>query len=399
MVDAPATGNTATAPCVLLTLGRLPVALELARGFHAMGWRVLVAEPYVMHLCRMSRAVQRSFRVTAPREDLAAYLQELGSIIREQGVSLLVPVSEETMHVAALGEQHLPGLRLACSSQQQLLELHDKYRFNQLAASFGLAVPESAPAGSAAAAGLVSRHETVLKPRHSSSGRGVRFLQRGSEPPVLDDGIVQQRLHGEPLSSFSLARGGELLASVVYRPALMSGSVAVCFERVASAPGVDEWVQRFVQQSGHSGFIAFDFIVDGQGRAQAIECNPRTTSGLHFFHPASVAAALAGPDAAAPQAHPASLQGESWSAFTACLGTLFSAKNMRRSWASLRAARDVSWSRSDPWPFLLMMINTAPLIARALWHRQTFAEVASLDIEYLPGDPDGTGPGKTALEP
>ena len=37
----------------LLTLGRLPKGLDLARALAAEGWRVVVAEPFGWHLARM----------------------------------------------------------------------------------------------------------------------------------------------------------------------------------------------------------------------------------------------------------------------------------------------------------------------------------------------------------
>ena len=73
---------------------------------------------------------------------------------------------------------------------------------------------------------------------------------------------------------------------------------------------------------------------------------------------------------------------ESWSCFTAALGSLFEPSARRRNCRRLRQARDVSWSGRDPWPFLLMMVNTMPLIGRAVWRRRSFAEVAALDIEW-----------------
>ena len=61
--------GSAIGKTVLLTLGRLPVALELARGFAACGWRVVVADPFAMHLSRMSNAVHKCYRVAAPAAD------------------------------------------------------------------------------------------------------------------------------------------------------------------------------------------------------------------------------------------------------------------------------------------------------------------------------------------
>jgi hypothetical protein len=54
---------------LLLTLGRLPKALDVARGFADLGWRVVVAEPFKRHLAGASCLVARSHQVTAPAQD------------------------------------------------------------------------------------------------------------------------------------------------------------------------------------------------------------------------------------------------------------------------------------------------------------------------------------------
>ena len=84
---------------VLLTLGRLPKALELARGFHALGCRVLVAEPHAWHVCRLSRTVASSFALPAPNTHPDDYAQALRALVEREGVALIVPVSEAAPHV------------------------------------------------------------------------------------------------------------------------------------------------------------------------------------------------------------------------------------------------------------------------------------------------------------
>jgi len=66
---------------VLLTLGRLPKSIELIRGFSALGFRVLVAEPHPWHLSRLSNQVDGSFEVTSPVTDTPGYLRELREIV------------------------------------------------------------------------------------------------------------------------------------------------------------------------------------------------------------------------------------------------------------------------------------------------------------------------------
>ena len=69
---------------VLLTLGRLPKSLALARALASVGCRVIVADPFRWHLCRPSRDVARCYRVRAPNDGLDAYLDDL-SFVRNSG--------------------------------------------------------------------------------------------------------------------------------------------------------------------------------------------------------------------------------------------------------------------------------------------------------------------------
>ena len=71
---------------VLLTLGRLPKALELARALKSAGCRVVVAEPFGWHVCRPSTAVDRSIRVAAPNTNTQQYLDDLIRVIAEERV-------------------------------------------------------------------------------------------------------------------------------------------------------------------------------------------------------------------------------------------------------------------------------------------------------------------------
>jgi hypothetical protein len=55
------------------------------------------------------------------------------------------------------------------------------------------------------------------------------------------------------------------------------------FSPLSDHPATLNWVQSFVSRTQFSGQIAFDFIESAEGQVWAIECNPRTTSGIHLF--------------------------------------------------------------------------------------------------------------------
>jgi len=366
---------------VLLTLGRLPVALDLARGFKRAGWRVIVAETRRLQLCAMSRAVDRVLPVPPPVAGRSAYLNALRSLIAEQQIDLVVPVSEEAITVAALAGSG--DVAVFSSPADKVLGLHDKLAFNRLAADYGMPVPRSWPSVEEAPAELAGSR-LVVKPRHSASGRGFCLVEGADAIEPDPSLLVQEFLPGDELSSFAVAVDGRVLACVVYRSLVNAGSVSVCFERLTDQPGIEKWTTDFVRRSGYTGFIGFDFIVDAEGLPAAIEANPRATSGLHFLRTEDLPALLSGPvDAGAPLRYREERRlVESYSCFTALLGALGNRDRRGRTWQALRRSKDICRDPGDPMPFLLMTANSWPIIWSSIRAGCSFAEAAVRDIEW-----------------
>lgn len=373
---------------VLLTLGRLPKALDLARGFAKAGCRVLVADPYGWTLAGASRHVAREFKVPAPIAGKAAYLAALNQIVVRERVDLVVPVSEETMHVAHLAGMLPEGTRLFTMPPDAVLALHDKASFVRKAAATGLAVPESAPLGSPEAEALSRSGPVVVKPVFSCSGNGLSILRGGEPLPLADPArpaVVQRFVEGREHSTCTIAQGGRVVATMVYRGALMSGSVAVAFERV-DVPAIDAWIARFVGETGWSGFISFDFIVDAAGVPYAIECNPRATSGVHFWEPEDIARAVLEPGWAGPvRLRPYRTLQQFYACLTETQGTMLRRKGFVPALKSLVRTRDVSWDWRDPWPFLSMIGTSWPIIWQSITKGARFGEVATADVGWYEG--------------
>lgn len=375
---------------VLITLGRLPKGLDVARGFAAAGCRVIVAEPFAWHLARMSRAVSACFTVPPPSDGEAAYLDALAAICAREAVDVVVPISEETMHVAHLGPRLPPGTRLFTMPPHLVLELHDKQRFIDRAMRLGLAVPRTALLGTAEAEALARAADVIVKPVFSCAGKGVRRLERGTALPVADGPcVVQEFLPGRVVSNCTLAIGGKVRATAVYSGAIMSGTVAIAFRREDSLPQVERWIADFVAGVNWTGFIAFDFIVAEDGTVRAIECNPRTTSGMHFLDATEVARAILDPASTAP----VGLRRETMlQQFWACLTETQAAALRGEGWRGLArtlfTTPDVTFRWRDPLPLLTMPATSWKILALAIRRRATFGEVAMLDLGWdpTPGD-------------
>jgi len=164
---------------VLLTLGRLPKALAIVRACRAAGCEVLIADPFRWHVCKPSRDVAKSFQVTAPNQSLASYLKELLDIVRQESVDIVIPVSEEALHVVKLRDQLPATVRLWAAPFSELAELHHKRDFVDLATRKGLPVPQTFTANEPEAQVLAQSCDYVEKPVHSCSGIGLRFAKAG----------------------------------------------------------------------------------------------------------------------------------------------------------------------------------------------------------------------------
>jgi len=377
---------------VLLTLGRMPKCLDLARGFHALGWRVVVAEPFAWHLCRASRAVSRSIRVPAPARDASGYLAALRRVVAAEGVDLVVPVSEELLYVAALRDTLPEGVALHAPPQATVLELHDKLRFAQEIRALGLPAPETHPADSAEARALAARTPVVLKPRNSCAGLGVRFHGAGALPAgaLSSDVVVQERKDGRVLSSFSLVAAGRVRVTSVYRGVVMSGTVAVCFERLEARGAIERFVEAFAAKTGYSGFLSFDFVEAADGSVTAIECNPRVTSGLHFLEAADVARAVADPGGDDPvRFRPERLMQQFYPCLIEAEAALFTRKEPGLKWRALRRAREVTWDRADPLVFPTMTFTSYPILVPAVFKGKSMAETATEDLAWREDRPVG----------
>lgn len=381
---------------VLLTLGRLPKGLEVARALHGAGCRVIVADPFRNHLSRPSHAIAASHKVTAPRENAARYVGDLLTIIAAEAVDLVIPVSEEVLYTALLADRLPPGVRLFCASPADVQALHDKFAFIQTAHSAGLAVPATIPAGEARASAFASEGESVLKPVFGCSGMGVHFLERGQAiPPALaNDGyIIQRRVRGREISSLSVARNGQCLGTALYRGRIFAGSVATNFERVDGHSSVHDWISRFIAHTGHTGFIGFDIIIDDEGKPWPIECNPRLTSGVHFMDSIGLARAILDPDFPGPvPMKPQTAFQEGHTSLTKVYGSILRPRTFARRLAAFLSARDVLWSVRDPLPFVLMTPMSWDVLWPAMTRGMSFGEAATRDIEWQPDPASGDVP-------
>lgn len=301
---------------ILLTGGRAPVTLDLARLFHAAGHRVYVAESLPQHLAGASRAVTESFHVPAPNEDFEGFVAALADLADTHGIDLLVPTCEEIFHVSRGRDEIGAHCEVFAAPWAQLKRLHSKWDFIQSLQARGVRVPETwllrSPADlDAALAAQPALTRLVLKPVFSRFAAHVAFVQAGGAPPIgvmptpERPWVAQRFIEGRARCTWSIAREGRLTAHSAYAADFTAGTGASINFAPLDHPGILDWVRDFAAAEGFTGQLAFDFIETEAGELYPLECNPRATSGVHLFSAGDrLDEAFFGTNAETKQPHP-----------------------------------------------------------------------------------------------
>jgi hypothetical protein len=217
----------------------------------------------------------------------------MARIIADEHISLVIPTCEEVMYLAALREARLPDMPLLAPSVATLAEAHDKAAFVACAQAAGLPAPATQRVSSLEdLARIADPTALVFKPRWSRFAARVlirpgRTALRHLQPTVDDPWIAQEFIAGEEVCIYALAVAGRITALSAYSPAWRAGRGAgICF---AAQAGEDilSLAQTYAAATAWTGQLAFDAIRRPDGVLVPIECNPRATSGLHFFRDAS----------------------------------------------------------------------------------------------------------------
>ncbi|TPI69077.1 hypothetical protein FJ420_04625 [Mesorhizobium sp. B3-1-3] len=374
---------------ILITGARAPVALHLARLLHGAGKRVILADTPARPIAAASKACARYCRLPPPRFEPRAYAEAVETLIRTEGVEMVVPTCEEVFHLALAWRDKIVPARLFAPDIGLLAQVHNKHSFIRLAEQLGLAVPETTLLNSRDDLETVRgrSRDLVFKPVWSRFASHILlrptpdFLDAIVPSPAMP-WVAQRFVEGKEISAYAVAREGRLKALALYRSLYRADKGAgIFFERVEDDAARD-LVERIVAGTAWTGQISFDLMREADGRVLPLECNPRAVSGLHFFRdPARFVDAVLGdgqevaPDVIAPQTVrlamwiyglPAALRSGGFGGFR---------KAMREGKELLNWTEDSAPARAQ-WPAL------AEIAGVALRERISLQAASTRDIEW-----------------
>lgn len=277
-----------SAICVLRSLGRA-------------GYRVLAADDQPTSLGFRSRYVQRSFVVPSPREHPEAFVDAMARIVSEEGVDLVIPVTDLSIQpLAAARERFANQTRIAMPEDAQLHLVTNKSKTLELAAALGIPVPETRRVHTVEEALAAAREwgwPLVLKPQSShklEDASGIESFQvtYAENPTDLEHKLarfagrckvlLQRYCPGAGVGVELLMNRGRPLAAFAHRRRReipLSGGASSYRESVALDPQLLAWSVQLLREMEWTGLAMVEFKV-GPERAELMEVNGRIWGSL-----------------------------------------------------------------------------------------------------------------------
>lgn len=358
---------------VLITASRTPAALELVRAFGRSGSQVYTADSYRATLGGFSRYVDDHFLLPRAAQDPEAYRRRIALLHQQFNFDLIIPTAEETFHLAGCNAP------IFCVPLSLLKRLHSKILFLELAQASGFSIPETH---------WIETSESfsddpsnwVFKREFCRFGSGTVV---GEVPNQHGPWLVQQRLHGRELSCYSVGVKGEMTAFCIYEPLhRLPASSGLILKQVFHKAARDA-MEKFHQQLNYTGQLSLD-LIETPGGLFAVDCNPRATSGIHFFDGAPGFAQSFSPTV---EVRTGSGGIRSFGpALPMLLPSIRSKKQFQSLFRDWWKSKEAGWSLSDPLPHLGLLLQTLETILRGAKDGVGFQVASTRDLEW-----DGQG--------
>jgi predicted ATP-grasp superfamily ATP-dependent carboligase len=374
---------------VLLTGARAPFTLGLARHLNDHGHRVVAADSMKYPITRFSRAAAAFYFIPRPAFAYEAFMQALVEIAQRERIEVLIPTCEEIFYIAHGREALAPWCPVFADTLEKLLTLHNKWTFNQEAQRLGLPVPRTWLLQSPEDAVAAFERGLVFKPAYSRFAAYLVMCPEEKEEvaklPISPTcpWVAQRFVPGREVCTYSVAHAGALTAHVAYTSLLQRGPGPSIASEVIDHPACLAWVERFVQGTRFTGQIAFDFIEEPDGRVQAIECNPRATSGTLLFDATEdLPGAFFNADSPVRFAQPGRRIRGAGLMIKAGIASLTSPTAFRAWWRAFKSSRDIYLRRDDPLPSLAEGFTNGAWIYRSLKYKLSVEAATTFDIEW-----------------
>lgn len=276
---------------ILLTGGRGPAVLDLARQLNNAGHELTMAESRKIYFCRFSNAIKHHALIPHPSENEEGFIQALLDLVQKNQIDWLIPGYDEGFFIAKHKARFPKTCTVFVENAQTIDVLNNKYKFMQLLKEIKANAPHSVLLRNPEELKQVlSTNEfarpCIVKSVYSAGGLLARTVRENTDLDQINikyPCIAQQMIPGRVWSTYSVVHEGKITFFVSYYPLYVfrENGAAICFKTEYHSK-VYDLVEKIVQATQYSGQLGFDIIEHPDGSLWPIECNPRITSGAHM---------------------------------------------------------------------------------------------------------------------
>ncbi|MCR4941798.1 MAG: ATP-grasp domain-containing protein [Campylobacter sp.] len=362
---------------ILITSARAPVAAEWARLLKSEKNQIFVCDSLYFPISKFTPNV-KYLRHENIKNNFEAYSISIKKYISK--FDFIIPTCEDIFWLAKLPLNDNERKKCLMPPVEILLQLHNKFSFFNL-------LPECENIGIVKTKLIkdkseidYSKEKSILKPVYSRFGQKIiRDVNpqtcKNLEISATIAWVQQKFIQGENYCNFLIAQNGNLIAHSAYRPKWLINNAAASYFEPIYDKRIENFAQKFCKKLNFTGQAAFDFIDDGK-KLWVIECNPRSTSGLHLFS-GRIELSKQGELSYLGQRKTQSLRvGYS-------LPLLFSLnaiknKKFKKLWHDFYNSQDVL----NHLPFYAPILSFSELIIKACYNKQSLSAASTADIEY-----------------
>lgn len=271
---------------VLITGVRAPAAIDLARLLSISGIDVYMADSFRFPIGRFSKYLKGYQRIPGPAIDPKGFVRELCKTIKKFEIDLLIPTCEEVFFIGRY-QKEFP-CAVFCDDFAKLETLHNKYQFTLEAKGCEIEIPKTKLITSKEELMHCETKGYVFKPVYSRFASHTFIQPRKKKLKKLKISkkypwVQQEFIPGKEYCSYSIAVEGNITAHSCYHPLYRFGKGAGIYFPPVHNEIILNFVQKFAKKINFTGQLGFDFIEKNSEQLYVLECNPRTTSGVHLL--------------------------------------------------------------------------------------------------------------------
>lgn len=282
----------------LITGARAPVVWDIAVNLEKHGHRVYLADSLKNSIAKICPAIQSFHLLPSVRQNLKEYLYSLCLLLKQYRIDYLLPTCEEVFYISAIKNELSVYTEVICPNLLLLQKLHNKLTVLEITFGSDVLSPHTRVLKDITTPHSLDLSKYVLKKEYCRFGTDVKLV-----PSLADLGkarqaenshnrnLLQEKIEGEEICCYAILTKGFVALCVCYLPKYRLGDSASIYFESQEDPQILEFLQYFAKNHNYSGQISFDFIRNSKGLF-LLECNPRTTSGVHLCDDTDLATLL-----------------------------------------------------------------------------------------------------------